>query len=471
MRLHFPTPTPTRFVRSAASTVAAPVLGVLLVIGVVAIPGGVAGAVGTTANAISAIATPSAGSKGGSFRVSATATSGDTVHITLDPSSTGCALSAGVVSLTRAGTCVVDFNDPGNATYAAAPQVQRRVKVYAANTISLSAAPSAGSVGGSYTPGATATSGDTVARSLATTSTGCTLDAGRVTFTGAGRCLVDFNDAGSGAFAAAAQVRQSIKVYAANVITPSRPPAAGTINGTYAVKASATSGDPVVITLDGASTGCALKGGVVTFTKDGVCLVDFNDAGNGAFAKAVQVQQSITVGTGNPRAQAALSISSVLGRHGHPLTLTSVGGSGSGAVTFSVVNPGTAGCSVAGDLLRTDRAGYCRITATKAADATFASATSAVTTVRILAEGIRAFRLTSAVWSGRTVTTTILGVGFYGSPRITSNVGHTRVVVLRDRGTSLRIRVSVGARVARGVHAFTLVFAHGQRAGVRYVQR
>ncbi len=450
---------------------AVPVLGALLVVGVVGTPAATAGAVGTTANAISAGATPSAGSKGGTFPVSATATSGDKVVITLDSTSTGCAVAAGVVSLTRSGTCVVDFNDPGNATYGPAAQVQRRVKVYAANTIAVSSAPTAASVGGSYTPGATATSGDVVVRSLAPTSKGCALNAGRVSFTGAGRCLVDFNDAGNGAFAPANQVRQSIKVYAANVITTSRPPAAGTINGTYTVSGSATSGDPVVITLDGASTGCTLKASVVTFTKDGVCLVDFNDAGNGAFAKATQVQQSITVGSGNPRAQAVLSVSSVLGRHGHPLTLTTVGGSGTGAVTFTVVNPGTAGCTVNGDLLRTVRAGYCRVTATKAADATYKATTSAVATVRMLVQPIRAFRLTSAVWTGRTVTTTILGVGFYGAPRITSSVGHTRVVVLRDRGTSLRIRVSVGTHVARGVHSFTLVFARGQRAGVRYVQR
>jgi hypothetical protein len=442
-----------------------------LVVGIVNVPSSPAGAVGTSANTLSVVATPSAGSKGGSFTVSATATSGDTVLITLDAKSTGCSLASAKVTLTSAGTCLVDFNDPGNTTYAAAAQVQRSVKVYAANTISVSAPPAAGSAGGSYSPGATATSGDAVVRSLASTSTGCSLSGNEVTFTGAGRCLVDFNDAGNGAFAAASQVRQGVKVYAANTITASKPPAAGTINGTYTVSASATSGDKVVVSLDGASTGCTLKAKVVTFTQNGVCIVDFNDAGNGAFAKAPQVQQTITVGTGNPKAQATLTLTSVRGTHGHPLTLTAAGGSGTGAVSFDVIDPGTAGCTIDGDVLHTVRAGTCTVTANKAADSTYEAATSPVATVKILAEQIRALRMTSAVRTGRTVTTKIIGTGFYGAPRIISSVGHTRVVVVHDAGTSLTIRVTVGANVARGVHSFTLVFAHGQRAGIRYVQR
>jgi hypothetical protein len=209
----------------------------------------------------------------------------------------------------------------------------------------------------------------------------------------------------------------------------------------------------------------------VTFTQNGVCIVDFNDAGNGAFAKAPQVQQTITVGTGNPKAQATLTLTSVRGTHGHPLTLTAAGGSGTGAVSFDVIDPGTAGCTIDGDVLHTVRAGTCTVTANKAADSTYEAATSPVATVKILAEQIRALRMTSAVRTGRTVTTKIIGTGFYGAPRIISSVGHTRVVVVHDAGTSLTIRVTVGANVARGVHSFTLVFAHGQRAGIRYVQR
>jgi hypothetical protein len=430
-----------------------------------------AGAVGTTANAISASAAPSAGSVRGSYSPTATATSGDVVAITLSSTSSGCTLTSGKVTFSAAGTCLVAFNDPGNSTYAAATQVTQSITVHAANTITVSAKPAAGSTGGSYSPGASATSGDAVVRSLASTSTGCSLASDKVTFTGAGTCLVDFNDAGNGAFATAAQVRQTVKVYAANTITASAPPSAGTINGTYATSATATSGTAVVISLDSGSTGCSLDKSLVTFTGNGVCQIDFNNAGNGAFAPATQVRQSITVGTGNPLAQAVLTLTSRNDTHGHPLALTSSGGSGTGAVSYAVTHVGTAGCSISGDFLHTVRAGTCSVTATKSADGTYASVSSLATSVRVVAARPVASRMSSAVWTGRTVTTTIIGSGFYGEPRIVSSVAGTQVHVTRDNGHVLTIRVKVASSTPGGEHTFTLIFSRGQRTSLRYRQR
>jgi hypothetical protein len=50
--------------------------------------------------------------------------------------------------------------------------------------------------------------------------------------------------------------------------------------------------------LDGASTGCALNAGVVSFTAVGTCIIDFNDPSSGAsdaYTSAVQVKQSFSV--------------------------------------------------------------------------------------------------------------------------------------------------------------------------------
>jgi hypothetical protein len=80
-------------------------------------------------------------------------------------------------------------------------------------------------------------------------------------------------------------------------ITPSTPPASASVGGpTYTPSATASSGLPVAITLDSSSTGCALSsGGVVSFTGAGACVIDFNQAGNAAYAPAPLVQQSIPV--------------------------------------------------------------------------------------------------------------------------------------------------------------------------------
>jgi hypothetical protein len=59
------------------------------------------------------------------YTPTATSTSGLPVAITLDASSTGCALASGVVSFPGSGTCVIDANQAGDGTWAAAAQTQQ----------------------------------------------------------------------------------------------------------------------------------------------------------------------------------------------------------------------------------------------------------------------------------------------------------------------------------------------------------
>ncbi|HSS62584.1 MAG TPA: MBG domain-containing protein [Candidatus Limnocylindrales bacterium] len=68
---------------------------------------------------------PSPALFGGSYTPTALATSGLPVTLSLDASSAGCTLASGVVSLAGLGTCVIDANQAGDASYLAAPQVQQ----------------------------------------------------------------------------------------------------------------------------------------------------------------------------------------------------------------------------------------------------------------------------------------------------------------------------------------------------------
>ncbi|HWD94877.1 MAG TPA: carboxypeptidase-like regulatory domain-containing protein [Acidimicrobiales bacterium] len=89
---------------------------------------------GTLANVISPSTNPGTGVVGGTYATSATATSGDTVAITLDGSSSGCTISSRLVSFTGVGTCLVDFNDTtsGSNPYMSATQVQQSISISAA---------------------------------------------------------------------------------------------------------------------------------------------------------------------------------------------------------------------------------------------------------------------------------------------------------------------------------------------------
>jgi Polysaccharide deacetylase len=69
------------------------------------------------------------------YTVSATASSGLPVTLTTDATSAGCSLSGATVTFTATGTCIVDANQAGNASYNAAPQVQQTLTVTQAKTV------------------------------------------------------------------------------------------------------------------------------------------------------------------------------------------------------------------------------------------------------------------------------------------------------------------------------------------------
>jgi hypothetical protein len=69
------------------------------------------------------------------------------------------------------------------------------------------------------------------------------------------------------------------------------------VGATYAVTASASSGLPVTISTDPATTNnaCSVSGNLVQLLAAGTCVIDANQGGNISFAPAVQAQQSFTV--------------------------------------------------------------------------------------------------------------------------------------------------------------------------------
>jgi hypothetical protein len=79
--------------------------------------------------------------------------------------------------------------------------------------------------------------------------------------------------------------------------------------------------------------------------------------------------------------QVALVVTSVNATYGRPFALATTGGSGTGAVTFTVANGTATGCVVVGNALTSATAGTCLVTATKASDTTYVGVSSAATTV------------------------------------------------------------------------------------------
>jgi hypothetical protein len=83
--------------------------------------------------------------------------------------------------------------------------------------------------------------------------------------------------------------------------------------------------------------------------------------------------------------QAALSLVDTTLTLGSTLTLSTSGGSGSGLVSYVVSSAGSAGCSLSGAVLSVTSSGTCTVTASKAADATYAAASSGAVTITVTA--------------------------------------------------------------------------------------
>lgn len=257
-----------------------------------------------------------------------------------------------------------------------------------------------------FTVSATTTSGGTV--NFTSTTTGrCTVGAstlanGTSTATvtllanQTGLCTISADSAATGNFATAATVTRSFTILAA----PTAPTNSGgtTVSGTAAVGQTLTAvdgswadgGSPITATLyqweSCLASSCSWA--TVAGATDSSILLGSSDVGrqfrvkvtktNGIGSTTVNSTASSTVAKGN---QATLTISTTVATFGEPLTLATVGGSGSGAVTFAKVS-GT--CTVSGGVLTPGDVGSsCVVTATKAADVAYNAATSANASITV----------------------------------------------------------------------------------------
>ncbi len=210
----------------------------------------------------------------------------------------------GVVSFTGVGTCTLDANQAGNINWNPSPQQTQVITVAQGSQIIsfTSTAPTNATVSGpTYTPTAIATSGLAVSFSIDPASSSfCSIAGGVISFTGAGTCTLDANQAGDTNWNPAPQQTQVITVGQDSQTTTftSTAPTGATVNGpTYTPTATATSGLPVAITVDGTSASvCSIAGGVISFTGMGTCTLDANQPGNRNWSAAPHVSQSVSVG-------------------------------------------------------------------------------------------------------------------------------------------------------------------------------
>ncbi len=335
------------------------------------------------------------GAVGGSATVSARGGgSGLPVTFSVDPGSSPgvCTVSGRTVSYAAAGSCVIDADQAGDATYAAAPQAQLTITVTSTQkrTQSISfTAPASGTVGGSATVSATATSGLPVVLSVDRGSGAgvCTVSGRTVSYTGAGSCVIDADQAGNATYLAAARVQRTITVASAvkqaQSITFTEPPREGTVGGSATVSATASSGLPVVLSVDpGSGAGvCTVSGSTVSYAAAGSCVIDADQAGDATYAAAPQAELTITV-TGQAQS-ITFTEPPREGTVGDTATVSATASSGLPVVLSVDPGSGAGVCTVSGSTVTFNAVGTCVIDANQAGNATYAAAPQAQLTITV----------------------------------------------------------------------------------------
>ena len=249
-------------------------------------------------------------------------------------------------------------------------------------------APASGTAGGSAALSATGGgSGNPVVFSVdASSGPGvCTVSGATVTYTAAGSCVIDANQAGNGRYAATPQVQRTITVNGISQAISFIAPASGTAGGSAVLSATGGgSGNPVVFSVD-ASSGpgvCTVSGATVTYTAAGSCVIDANQAGNGRYAAAPQVQRTITV---NGISQAIFFIAPPSGAVRSSADLSATGGGSGNPVVFSVDRTSGPGvCRLSGTTVTYTAAGNCVIDANQAGNRKYAAAPQVQQTIRVV---------------------------------------------------------------------------------------
>jgi len=202
-----------------------------------------------------------------------------------------CTVAGKVATFVAAGTCAITASQAGNANYAAAAPITQSFTVLSSQTIAFG--PIATQVVGTpLTMAATASSGLPITYASNSASV-CIVSGGEATLLAAGTCTITASQPGNTSYAAAISVTQSFKVLLPQTITFNAIP---TQTHGEKLTLAATSNSGLVVTYTSSPTStCTVSGKVATFVAAGTCSITAAQAGNGTYAAAAPVTQSIAV--------------------------------------------------------------------------------------------------------------------------------------------------------------------------------
>jgi len=267
------------------------------------------------------MAAPPVAAFNSSFTVAGTASSGLPIVLSVAPASLGvCSLSGpAVVMLSGSGTCTINADQPGNANYNPAGQVQTSAAasridqvalvLNAGSPLTYLASESLSATGGSL-PGSAI---------FGVTSGSCSVSGSQLTAnSGTGSCVVKATKVGNANYNDATVSVTVVLAKSPQTITFNQPASPAAFGTTFSAQASSDSGISVSVTAAG---GCSISSGTVKMTSGSTaCVLTASQAGDSNYSAAQNVVRTVSASlatltiTADPRSKlylAALPVFSV----------------------------------------------------------------------------------------------------------------------------------------------------------------
>ncbi|MFT3743463.1 MAG: MBG domain-containing protein [Pyrinomonadaceae bacterium] len=379
---------------------------------------------------LTVVPTPSTVVYGNTATLSTTGGSGTGAVTFSSGLSTGCSVSGTTLSVDDAsGSCSITATKAADNNYNSATSAPLTVTLQAANQATLTAVstPSTVVYGNTATLSTTGGSGTGAVTFSSGLSTGCSVSGTTLSVDDAsGSCSITATKAADNNYNSATSAPLTVTLQAANqaTLTAVSTPSTVVYGNTATLSTTGGSGTGAVTFSSGLSTGCSVSGTTLSVDDaSGSCSITATKAADNNYNSATSAPLTVTLQAANQATLTAVSTPSTV-VYGNTATLSTTGGSGTGAVTFS--SGLSTGCSVSGTTLSVDDAsGSCSITATKAADNNYNSATSAPLTVTLQAANqatLTAVSTPSTVVYGNTATLSTTGGSGTGAVTFSSGL-------------------------------------------------
>jgi alpha-tubulin suppressor-like RCC1 family protein len=362
-----------------------------------------------------------------------------------------CSISSGVASARYAGSCSLTATKAADANYLQ-KQVTGTLTFIKATQASLVVT----SVSGTYgTPITLTTSGGsgagTVLFALSDAGTAsCSVSGSLLSFTAVGTCRVTATRDADSVFDSRSSASTTITIDRADQPALSTATTSGDLVTGIIVSVTGGAGTGALSTsVTTGTANCTLAGGVVAARANGTCVLTISKLGDTNYNAA-----SATVTLTFAKAVAARGTlgSPTTGTAGTGITLSFTGGSGTGAVTYSLVSPGTAGCSITNGVLNATTGGKCSVVITKQGDETYADQTTTVeftfTAPPSASQGQSEVAAVTTTTSTTTTTTTVVARVVGKKSKVTPSTPEAKVESTSTTTTSPKSSMPIKQLVA-----------------------